>query len=357
MSKYNYAIVGATGNVGRKMLTELEKSPLEVGNLKLLASAKSVGIKFNFRGIEIEVEEATPESFEGVDIALFSAGGSVSASLIPVIVEKGVYAIDNTSHFRMNNSVPLIVPEVNFNSFYDFDSKLIANPNCSTIQMAVALKPLHNAFTMKKIIVSTYQAVSGAGSAAINELVSQEKSFSTEEPIPNAEVLPTKSDIKHYQIANNVIPQIDKFDLDSGFSLEELKMINETKKIFNLPKLEVVATCVRVPVVNCHSESVYVEFEQEVDLIHARSILSKANGIVLLDNLENQIYPMPTIADGSDKVFVGRLRIDPNNPKGLHMFIVADNLLKGAASNSVQIAELLVGNVLDKEKDNEKENS
>lgn len=346
MNKLNYAIVGATGKVGRKMISELEKSELQVGKLKLFASSKSVGKTLQFRGEEIVVEETNIDSFEGIDIALFSAGSSVSSSLAPLVAEKGIYVIDNTSFFRMNPNIPLVVPEVNFGTVETFNSKLIANPNCSTIQMVVALKPLHNAFKLKRIIVSTYQAVSGAGTLATNELFNQQVAISSGNEIAPPEILPTKGDKMHYPIINNVIPQIDKFDLESGFSIEELKMINETKKIFNVPHLDVVATCVRVPVDNCHSESVYVEFENDIDLIQVRSILSKANGVVLLDKLENQIYPMPSTAVGSSKVFVGRLRVDPSNPKGLHMFIVADNLLKGAASNSVQIAELLVSSEL-----------
>lgn len=342
MKQLNVAIVGITGMVGRKILIELEKSAIQVGKIKLFASAKSVGQTFFFRGKATTVEEATIEGFEGIDLAFFSAGSSVSAALIPTLIEKGVYVIDNTSHYRMDPTVPLLVPEVNFDAFTTYDTTLIANPNCSTIQMAVALQPLHEAFGLKKIIVSTYQAVSGAGAAASNELLAQQKAISTGIKMPTPAYLPVKSANVHYEIANNVIPQIDQFNMENGFTLEELKMMNETKKIFNLPELDVVATCVRVPVANGHSESVYVEFEQEVTLESVRTLLQNAKGVVLVDDLTKQDYPMPIYANGSSDVYVGRIRIDPHTKKGIHLFIVADNLLKGAASNSVQLAEMLV---------------
>lgn len=347
MKKLNYAVVGATGLVGRKIISELEKSFIEVNSVKFLASPNSAGKKIKFNNEDIVVEEAKIENFKDVDVAFFSAGSEVSSKLIPQLIEKGIYVIDNTSYFRMNEKVPLIVPEVNFDSFKKYDTTLISNPNCSTIQMTVALKPLHDKYKLKKVLVSTYQAVSGSGEAAIKELKAQAKEFANNENISEAKILPVKSDKKHHQIFNNVIPQIDKFNVENGFTLEELKMMNETKKILEIKDLDIVATCIRVPVVNSHSETVTAEFEQEINLNEVKKMLSEFDGIVLMDDIENQVYPMPIKANDSSKVFVGRLRIDPINKKVLHMFIVSDNLLKGAASNSVQIAEkLLKGNII-----------
>lgn len=337
---YHVAVVGATGAVGQQMIQTLEKRQFPIEKITLLSSARSAGKKVLFRGEEVTVQEATPESFEGVDIALFSAGGSVSKALAPEAVKRGAIVIDNTSAFRMDPEVPLVVPEVNESDLHEHKG-IIANPNCSTIQMVVALEPIRKAFGLKKAIVSTYQAVSGAGAVAIDELKEQTKAILNGEPF-EPKVLPVKGDEKHYQIAFNAIPQIDKFQ-DNGFTFEEMKMINETKKIMHMPDLKVAATCVRLPVVTGHSESVYIEVEQEgISVSDLHQLLRDAPGVVLQDNPAEQIYPMPADCVGKNEVFVGRIRKDLDEEKGFHLWIVSDNLLKGAAWNSVQIAESLI---------------
>ncbi|WP_078413182.1 aspartate-semialdehyde dehydrogenase [Priestia abyssalis] len=339
-SGLHVAVVGATGAVGQQMIATLEDRNLPISKLTLLSSARSAGKKVLFKGEEVTVQEATPESFEGVQIALFSAGGSISKELAPEAVKRGAIVVDNTSAFRMDENTPLVVPEVNEEDLKAHNG-IIANPNCSTIQMVAALEPLRQSFGLKRVIVSTYQAVSGAGAVAINELKEQAKAILNDEPF-TPEVLPVKSDEKHYQIAFNAIPQIDKFQ-DNGFTYEEMKMINETKKIMNMPELEVAATCVRLPVVTGHSESVYIELEQDgVTVDQVKQLLAEAPGIVLQDDPENQVYPMPADCVGKRDVFVGRIRKDLNKDNGFHMWIVSDNLLKGAAWNSVQIAESLI---------------
>ncbi|HWO96896.1 MAG TPA: aspartate-semialdehyde dehydrogenase [Bacillus sp. (in: firmicutes)] len=339
-SGLHVAVVGATGAVGQQMIATLEDRNLPISKLTLLSSARSAGKKVLFKGEEITVQEATPESFEGVQIALFSAGGSISKELAPEAVKRGAIVVDNTSAFRMDENTPLVVPEVNEEDIKAHNG-IIANPNCSTIQMVAALEPLRQSFGLKRVIVSTYQAVSGAGAVAINELKEQAKAILNDEPF-TPEVLPVKSDEKHYQIAFNAIPQIDKFQ-DNGFTYEEMKMINETKKIMHMPELEVAATCVRLPVVTGHSESVYIELEQDgVTVDQVKQLLAQAPGIVLQDDPENQVYPMPADCVGKRDVFVGRIRKDLNKDNGFHMWIVSDNLLKGAAWNSVQIAESLI---------------
>lgn len=293
-----------------------------------------------FRGREIEVQAAAPERFDGVDIALFSAGGAVSKALAPEAVRRGAIVIDNTSAFRMEENVPLVVPEVN-ESDLTWHNGIIANPNCSTIQMVVALEPIRKAFGLSRVIVSTYQAVSGAGAQAIEELYEQTKAVLDNKPF-EATILPVKSDRKHYPIAFNAIPQIDKFQ-DNGFTFEEMKMINETKKIMHMPELSVAATCVRIPVASGHSESVYIEIEQDgVTAADLQAVLREAPGVVLQDDPSEQLYPMPANCVGQYDVFVGRIRRDLDNSRAFHLWIVADNLLKGAASNSVQIAESLL---------------
>lgn len=326
------AVVGATGAVGQQMLKTLADRDFEMDTLTLLSSKRSAGTKVTFRGQEYTVQEATPESFEGVNIALFSAGGNVSKALAPEAVKRGAIVVDNTSAFRMDENIPLVVPEVNEKDLLDHQG-IIANPNCSTIQMVAALEPLRQAYGMKKVIVSTYQAVSGAGHEAIDELYSQSQAILNKEDV-TPEVMP-------YQIAFNAIPQIDKFQ-DNGYTFEEMKMINETKKIMHMPELEVAATCVRLPIETGHSESVYVELESnDATVEDLKSILKDAPGITLQDDPSQQIYPMPTDAVGKNDVFVGRIRKDLDRPNGFHMWIVSDNLLKGAAWNSVQIAESL----------------
>lgn len=334
------AVVGATGAVGQQMIKTLQGRNFPVGKLTLLSSARSAGKKVLFNGEEVVVQEATPDSFEGVDIALFSAGGSISKALAPEAVKRGAIVVDNTSAYRMDENVPLVVPEVNEDALHAHNG-IIANPNCSTIQMVAALQPLRETYGLSKVLVSTYQAVSGAGAAAINELKEQAKAILEEKEF-TPEILPVGGDKKHYQIAFNAIPQIDKFQ-DNGFTFEEMKMINETKKIMSMPELPVAATCVRLPVVTGHSESVYIEIEKDgVTVADVKNLLADAPGIVLQDDPENQVYPMPADCVGKRDVFVGRIRKDLDRDNGFHMWIVSDNLLKGAAWNSVQIAESLI---------------
>lgn len=337
---YRVAVVGATGAVGQQMIQTLENRDFPVSQLLLLSSSRSAGSKVLFKGNELTVQEAKPESFEGIDIALFSAGGSVSKQLAPEAAKRGAIVVDNTSAFRMDENIPLVVPEVNEADLHSHNG-IIANPNCSTIQMVVSLEPLREKYGLEKIIVSTYQAVSGAGAAAVEELEEQTQALLSgnhHEP----KILPVKSADKHYQIAFNAIPQIDNF-VDNGFTYEEMKMINETKKIMHMPNLQVAATCVRLPVATGHSESVYVEIGQSgVTAAEVKALLAEAPGVVLQDDPEQQLYPMPAFCVGKNDVFVGRIRKDLDNDKGFHMWVVSDNLLKGAAWNSVQIAESLV---------------
>ncbi|MBS4211830.1 aspartate-semialdehyde dehydrogenase [Neobacillus rhizophilus] len=337
---FHVAVVGATGAVGQQMIQTLMKENFPIRELTLLSSARSAGKKVDINGSEYTVQEAKPESFEGVDIALFSAGGSVSKKLAPEAAKRGAVCVDNTSAFRMDTDIPLVVPEVNEKDLFEHNG-IIANPNCSTIQMVVALEPIRQKFGLKKIIVSTYQAVSGSGAAAVEELLQQTKAILNEESY-EPQILPVKSDKKHYQIAFNAIPQIDKFQ-ENGYTYEEMKMINETKKIMHLPELQVSATCVRLPVAVGHSESVYFEIEEDnVSAADIKALLKDAPGVILQDDPENQVYPMPADCVGKNDVFVGRIRNDLDEPKGFHMWVVSDNLLKGAAWNSVQIAQRLV---------------
>ncbi|WP_431810347.1 aspartate-semialdehyde dehydrogenase [Lysinibacillus capsici] len=333
------AVVGATGAVGSKMMEQLIKRKFPIGHIKFLASARSAGKSIEFNGETYTIEEATPEAFEGVNVALFSAGGSVSAVLAPEAAKRGAVVIDNTSHFRMDPEVPLVVPEVNRGDLAKHKG-IIANPNCSTIQMVAALEPIRHAFGLSKVIVSTYQAVSGAGISAIQELKAQSENWDAGKDV-EANILPSGSDKRHYPIARNVIPQIDKFT-DNGFTYEEMKMINETKKIMHAPELKVAATCVRVPVVSGHSESVYIEVEKDASIQEIFEVLRNAPGVVLQDDIATQTYPMPIYAEGEDATFVGRIRQDLDNSKGFHLWIVSDNLLKGAALNSIQIAEAML---------------
>ncbi|MET4559122.1 aspartate-semialdehyde dehydrogenase [Lysinibacillus parviboronicapiens] len=333
------AVVGATGAVGSKMMEQLIKRNFPIGDIKFLASARSAGKSIEFNGKTYTIEEATPEAFEGVNVALFSAGGSVSAALAPEAAKRGAVVIDNTSHFRMDPEVPLVVPEVNRGDLAKHKG-IIANPNCSTIQMVAALEPIRAAFGLTKVLVSTYQAVSGAGISALQELQTQSANWDAGKEV-EANILPSGSDKRHFPIARNVIPQIDKFT-DNGFTYEEMKMINETKKIMHAPELKVAATCVRVPVVSGHSESVYIEVEKETTVQAIFEVLRNAPGIELQDDIATQTYPMPIYAEGEDATFVGRIRQDLDNKKGFHLWIVSDNLLKGAALNSIQIAEAML---------------
>ena len=340
MKKYNVAVVGATGAVGIEMVKMLESRDFPVGNLYLFASSRTAGRKMKFRGKEITVEDITAirdfsvlKSKYALDVALFSAGGSVSLELSPKFAAQGIYVIDNSSAFRMDKNCPLVVPEVNSNTLTK-DTKIIANPNCSTIQMVVALKPLHDAAKIKRVIVSTYQAVSGAGGKAMTEFTEQVTAWSRGEKIPPAQKLP-------YQIAFNVIPQIDVFT-ENGYTKEEMKMVNETKKILGDDTVQVSATCVRVPVLRGHSESVWIETEEKLTAQDAKDILKNAEGVILVDDPESKKYPMPIDAAEKQVTYVGRIREDISAENGLVMWIVSDNLLKGAALNAVQIAEILV---------------
>ncbi len=334
MKEYIVAVVGANGAVGEEMLEILEEVNFPVKKLIPLASARSAGKTVEFKGEELTIQELTSESFSEneVEIALFSAGGSVSAKYAPFAVEAGAVVIDNTSHFRMDDDVPLVVPEVNPEDIALWKKKgIIANPNCSTIQMVQALKPLDDVFGISRVDVSTYQATSGAGKSAMDELVNQMQAFFAFK-LEDAEY-----EAFPHQIALNVIPQIDKF-LDNGFTKEEMKMVNETSKIMH-KQIPLAATCVRVPVLRGHSESVTITFKTEADAQKAREILSKAPNIVVEDDPQNGIYPMPFKATGKDETFVGRIRNDVFDSKILHMFIVADNLRVGAATNAVRIAQ------------------
>lgn len=336
--QYQVAIVGATGAVGQKIAEKLVERNFPYSHIKLLASSRSAGQTAKVGGHTYTIEEAKPEAFDGVDFAFFSAGGDVSRKLAKEAAARGAVVIDNTSAFRMDPDTPLVVPEVNPQALHEHNG-IIANPNCSTIQMVCVLEPLRQKAGLKKVIVSTYQAVSGSGAAAIDELTKESHALGLSEPSP--QVLPVKSQPKHYPIAGNLLPQIDVFE-ENGFTFEEMKMMNETKKIMSLPDLSIAATCVRVPVVTGHSESVYLETEQVLSLQEIRDVLTAAEGVVLQDDPTAQLYPMPLYATDEDPVFVGRIRKDPVEKTGIHLWIVADNLLKGAALNSIQIAEKMI---------------
>lgn len=340
MSGYNVAIVGASGAVGTKMREMLEESSLPIKGIKFLASKRSAGNKVTFKGETYIIEELTAEAFLGMDMALFSAGGSISQRFAQEAVDRGCVVIDNTSAFRMTQGVPLVVPEVNPQALTAHQG-IIANPNCSTIQMMVALEPIRQAYGLERIIVSTYQAVSGAGVLAINELKDQAREMLQGEEEVEASILPCAGDKKHYPLAFNALAQIDVFGAE-GYTEEEWKMINETKKIMSDDTLKVSATCVRVPVLSGHSESVYIDItEDNVSVQDLKDLLEKAPGVVLEDNPEEQLYPQPLTAVGKKEVFVGRIRRDVDKSNGFHLWVVSDNLLKGAAWNSVQIAESL----------------
>ncbi len=333
MSKqYRVAVVGATGAVGHEMRVILAQRRFPISELLPLASARSVGIELEFGTECVECSELGPESFQDVDLALFSAGASVSRDYAPIAREAGCVVIDNSSAWRMDPAVPLIVPEVNPGDVA-WHRGIIANPNCSTIQMVAALKPLHDEAKIKRIVVSTYQAVSGTGAKAVTELIRQSDEI--------LEGTPLLIQVYPYQIAFNCLPQIDMF-LEDGSTKEEQKMVDETHKIMGDSTIAVTATCVRVPVYNGHSESVNVEFDRDLSPERARELLAAAPGIEVRDEPANLIYPMPITASGTDPVYVGRIRRDPTVAHGLNLWVVADNVRKGAALNAVQIAELLL---------------
>lgn len=332
--KYNVAVVGATGVVGAEMFNVLEQRDFPVEGLRPLASERSVGKVVSYRGGELPVEVLGADSFKGVDIALFSAGGAISREFVPVAAEAGAISVDNTSAFRMDPKVPLVVPEVNPEDIAGYEERrLVSNPNCSTIQMVVALAPLHRRARAKRVVVSTYQAVSGAGLAAMEELSKQAVALFSQK----------EAEVKAFphRIAFNCIPHIGKF-MDDGYTEEERKMIDETKKIMGDESIRVAATTVRVPVFCSHSESLNIEFEDPIDPDEAREILSEAEGIEVVDDTNMCRYPLAIDATGQDPVYVGRIRRDPSVENGLAMWVVADNLRKGAALNAVQIAELLI---------------
>ena len=332
--KYNVAVVGATGAVGEQMRAVLEEREFPVGELRLLASELSAGQFLPFQQKQIRVEVLTEDSFKDIDIGLFSAGASVSAKYAPIAVQAGAVVVDNTSFFRMDPDVPLVVPEVNANEIGKYATRgIIANPNCSTIQMVVALKPIHDAARIKRVVVSTYQSVSGAGRKAMEELSHQVAALFSGKEIE-------KEKFPH-QIAFNCIPHIDAF-VENGYTKEEMKMINETRKILNEPLLPVTATTVRVPVFCSHSESVNVETERKLTAQQAKALLREAPGIIVADEPQSDVYPMAIDAVGTDATLVGRIREDDSIANGLNLWVVADNLRKGAALNAVQIAEILI---------------
>ena len=329
---YTVAVVGVTGLVGKEMLQVLEERKFPVGKLVPLASARSAGGTVSFDGADLEVKELTQGSFDGVDIALFSAGSDVSRDFAPIAAKAGAIAIDNSSAWRMDKDVPLVVPEVNKHDLARHRG-IIANPNCSTIQMVVALKPLHDEFHIRRIVVTTFQSVSGTGREAMDELTDESSALmSFRDPQPK---------VYPYQIAFNCLPHIDDF-LASGDTKEEVKMLNETRKIMGDHSIGVTATTVRVPVYIGHSEAVNIETQRKVTANEARAVLSTAPGVKVYDDPGHAIYPMPVDVAGTDEVYVGRIREDPSIPNGLNLWVVADNLRKGAALNAIQIAELLV---------------
>jgi len=338
VAAYHLAVVGATGAVGNEMVKILEERHFPVGKLTLLASERSIGKELKFKGEPHPVQVLNERSFSGVDIGLFSAGGSISQRFAPIAASSGCVVIDNTSAFRMEHDIPLVVPEVNPETIAMYKNRgIIANPNCSTIQMVVALKPIHDAAKIKRVVVSTYQAVSGTGKKAIEELIEQTKALLSSRE-PEVKVYP-------HRIAFNCLPHIDVF-MDNGYTKEEMKMVNETKKILNDPSIAVTATTVRVPVLYGHSESVNIETKVKITAEQVRKILTQAPGIIVLDDVSVNKYPLPIDAAGKDETFVGRIREDESIENGINMWIVSDNVRKGAALNAIQIAEILIRDYL-----------
>ncbi len=330
--RYKVAILGATGAVGREMLAVLDEQRFPVSEVIALASSRSVGEEVDFGNRKLKVRLAEPSAFDGVDIVLASAGSAVSKLLLPEAVRRGALCIDNSSAYRMDPDVPLVVPEVNPEAMADHKG-LIANPNCSTIQMVVALKPLHDAAHIQRVVVSTYQSVSGAGKKGIDELSSQTIALLNQRPFDVS--------VHHARIAFNTIPHIGTF-MDNGYTDEEWKLVRETRKILNEPELRVMPTCVRVPVFAGHSESIALEFARPITAAQARTILEGAPGVTVVDDPAEKRYPMPMDCAEKDDVFVGRIRQDESVPNGIALWVVSDNLRKGAATNAVQIALLAV---------------
>ncbi|BAS28396.1 aspartate-semialdehyde dehydrogenase [Limnochorda pilosa] len=330
------AILGATGAVGQELIRVLEERDFPVRDLRLLATARSAGRTLPFRGEEVRVEAVSPQAFQGVDLALFSAGASVSRAYAPVALEAGATVVDNSSAFRMEPEIPLVVPEVN-GHLLKTGPRIVANPNCSTAILVMALAPLGRAAGLRRVIVSTYQAVSGAGARAMQELEDQVRAWIAGRPM-EAAILPYRDGARHRPIAFNLLPQCDRFE-EMGYTKEEWKLVHETRKILGEAELPVTATTVRVPVLRSHSESVYLETERPLEVEEARRLLAEAPGVAVLDDPEAQVYPTPMEASGKDPVFVGRIRKDPFASHGLNLWVVGDQIRKGAALNAVQIAE------------------
>jgi aspartate-semialdehyde dehydrogenase len=336
--KLNVAVAGATGAVGNQMIRCLEEMDFPINAVEFLASSRSVGRQLRFKGDLIEVKELNPDSFRGIDIALFSAGGSTSEKFAPFAVKDGCVVVDNSSAWRMDPHVPLVVPEVNPHAISRHKAKgIIANPNCSTIQMVVALHPIHRKYGIKRIVVSTYQAVSGTGKKAIDELFDQTRAM--------INFLDYKSSVYPHRIAFNCLPHIDTF-LDNGYTKEEMKMVNETRKILEDDSIAVTATTVRVPVFFGHSESVNIETVEPVSAMDVKVLLENTPGVKVMDDPGKNLYPLAIDAAGQDLTLVGRIRQDESVPNGINMWIVADNIRKGAATNTVQIAKILADEYL-----------
>ena len=336
--KYNVAIAGATGAVGGAMLDVLARRDFPLKELRLLASERSVGKKLQFQGREIEVQLLSKDAFENIDVALFSAGAARSLEFAPAAAAAGAVVVDNSSAFRMDDEIPLVVPEVNPQAIGQYKKRgIIANPNCSTIQMLVALKPIHDQAVIKRIVVSTYQAVSGSGAKAIEELRSQVMAYAAGSPLI--------SSVYPHQIAFNCLPHIDSF-LDNGYTKEEMKMVHETRKIFEDPSIGVTATTVRVPVIYGHSESVNIETEKKISAADVKKLMAAAPGVELVDDPETNTYPLAIDSAGKFATLVGRIRADESIENGINLWVVSDNILKGAALNAVQIAEIVVKDYL-----------
>ncbi len=336
--KFNVVLAGATGAVGNQMITCLEERDFPVDKIKLLASNRSKGRELTFRGRPIKVEEMTEDSFKGMDIALFSAGGGTSEHFAPHAAKAGCVVVDNSSAWRMDPDVPLVVPEVNPHAVAGYTKKgIIANPNCSTIQMVVALNPIHQKYRIRRIVVSTYQAVSGTGKKAMDELTDQTRAIMN--------FLDPKANVYPHRIAFNCLPHIDVFQ-ENGYTKEEMKMVNETRKIMQDDSIQVTATTVRVPVFYGHSESVNIETEAPISAVDVKSMLAEAPGVKVVDDPSQNVYPLAIDAAGQDLTYVGRIRDDFSIPNGINLWIVADNIRKGAATNTVQIAEILAKDYL-----------
>jgi len=336
--KYNVAVAGATGAVGGAMLDVLERRDFPLNELRLLASERSVGKNLKFRGQEFPVQLLSKDSFDGIDIALFSAGAARSLEFAPAAAAAGAVVIDNSSAYRMDAEIPLVVPEVNPHAIARYKNRgIIANPNCSTIQMLVVLKPIHDKARIKRVVVSTYQAVSGTGAKAIAELEDQVKAYATGNPL--------QKNVYPHQIAFNCLPHIDSF-LDNGYTKEEMKMVNETRKIFEDPSIGVTATAVRVPVFYGHSESINIETERKISAAEVKTLLATAPGVKLVDEPSLSVYPLVLNCAGKFETLVGRIREDESIENGINLWVVADNILKGAALNAVQIAEIVARDYL-----------